>query len=73
MKSTAGHTNQIISSTGFETQGEPATVSYLLQQERNITTKSTKDIKRNQIMKFFVIFVCFVVNKYYPKIEEKIG
>ncbi len=23
--------------------------------------------------KFFVIFVCFVVDKYYPKIEEKIG
>ncbi len=24
-------------------------------------------------MKFFVIFVYFVVNKHYPKIEEKIG
>jgi hypothetical protein len=42
--------NQVISTTGFEMQGEPAAVSYLFQRE-NITTKSTKDTKGSQIEK----------------------
>ncbi len=44
-----------------------------VSRERKITTKSTKDTKGKEVVKFFVIFVYFVVNKHYPKIEEKIG
>ena len=42
-------------------------------REINVTTKSTKDTKGNQIEKSFVIFVCFVVDKHYPNLEEKTG
>ncbi len=36
----------------------------------NITTKSTKDTKYNQINKNFVIFVYFVVDKFYIVLQE---
>jgi hypothetical protein len=39
-------------------------------ERENITTKSTKDTKGKEIVKFFVIFV---VDICYTKIEEKIG
>ncbi len=36
----------------------------------NITTKNTKDTKGNQVIKNFVIFVYFVVNKFYSVLKE---
>jgi hypothetical protein len=39
-----------------------------VKAKRNITTKSTKDTKGNEIVKFFVIFVCFEVGKYYDMV-----
>ena len=39
-------------------------------QRENITTKSTKDTKENQVIKNFEIFVYFVVNKFYSVLSR---
>ncbi len=46
-----------------------ATPTRVISRE-SITTKSTKDTKLDQIVKFFVIFVYFVVDKFYIALKE---